>query len=245
MILYPAIDLKGGECVRLWQGDMEKVRRFNENPAAQAASFAAAGFAWLHVVDLDGAVAGKAVNGEAVRAILDAVSLPVQLGGGIRDLEAIAAWLESGIARVVLGTVALETPELVREAARRFPGQIAVGIDALDGRVAVLGWKEASDVTALDLARRFEDAGIGAIVYTDIQRDGTLRGVNVEATAALADALSIPVIASGGVAALADLEALQAKAASGIEGAILGRALYDGRVDAKAALEIAAAKPDA
>lgn len=245
MILYPAIDLKGGECVRLWQGDMEKAVRFNENPAAQAASFEASGFAWLHVVDLDGAVAGKTVNGEAVRAILDAIKLPVQLGGGIRDLETIAAWLEKGIARVVLGTIALEEPDLVREAAQRFPGQIAVGIDAWEGNVAVRGWKESSGVSALDLARRYEEAQVAAIVYTDIQRDGTMQGVNVEATASLAEALSIPVIASGGVASIEDIKALRARAACGIAGAILGRALYDRRIDPKAALEVAKEKPHA
>lgn len=239
MILYPAIDVKEGACVRLWQGDMEKVTRFNDDPAAQAASFAAAGFRWLHVVDLDGAVAGGPVNTAAVRAILGAVNLPVQLGGGIRDLAILEAWLAEGITRVVLGTVALSDPGLVREAAKRFPGRVAVGIDAWQGRVAVRGWQEASEVEAIELAKRYEDAGIAAIIYTDIQRDGTLRGPNVAATAALAEALTIPVIASGGVSSLDDIAALKAREASGIAGVILGRALYDGKVAPQAALEIA------
>jgi len=245
MILYPAIDLKGGECVRLLQGDMKKAVRFNDSPAAQAKSFKASGFSRLHVVDLDGAIAGRAANGDAVREILKAVDLPVQLGGGIRDLETITAWLEGGVARVILGTVALEDPDLVREAARRFPGQIAVGIDAREGRVAIRGWVEATDVLALDLARRYEDAHVAAIIYTDIARDGMMRGVNIDATAALADALSIPVIASGGAASLADITALQEKASCGIEGVILGRALYDGRIEPKAALKIAGGASDA
>lgn len=238
MILYPAIDLKDGACVRLWQGDMEKVVRFNDDPAAQAKSFAEAGFAWLHVVDLDGAVAGKAVNGEAVQKILAATKCPVQLGGGIRNLDAVEAWLDKGISRVVLGTVAIEDPAIVVAAAKRFPGKIAVGIDAWKGRVATKGWTEATEVEALDLARRYEDADVAAIIYTDIQRDGTMRGVNVEATAALAEALSIPVIASGGVASLDDVRALKEREASGIAGAILGRALYDGRIDPEEALRI-------
>lgn len=239
MILYPAIDLKDGACVRLWQGDMEKVMRFNEDPAAQGTSFEAAGFSWLHVVDLDGAVAGKPVNEKAVRKILAAVDLPVQLGGGIRDVKAIEGWLEAGVTRVVLGTIALEQPALALEAARHFPGQVAVGIDAWQGRVATKGWTEASEVEALDLARRYEDANVSAIVYTDIQRDGTMRGPNLEATKALAEALEIPVIASGGVASLEDVRALKALEPSGIAGAILGRALYDGALDPKASLQIA------
>ncbi|MCE2509509.1 MAG: 1-(5-phosphoribosyl)-5-[(5-phosphoribosylamino)methylideneamino]imidazole-4-carboxamide isomerase [Alphaproteobacteria bacterium] len=239
MILYPAIDLKDGACVRLWQGDMEKVVRFNDDPSAQAKSFAAAGFAWLHVVDLDGAVAGRAVNGDAVRKIVEAIALPVQLGGGIRDLDAIEAWLAAGISRVVLGTIALEQPDLVVEAARRHPEKIAVGIDAWQGRVATKGWKEATEVKALDLARRYEDANVAAIIYTDIQRDGTMRGPNLEATAALAEALDVPVIASGGFASLDDVRALKACEASGIAGAIIGRALYDGRIDPKEALRMA------
>ena len=239
MILYPAIDLKDGACVRLWQGDMEKVMRFNDDPAAQAMSFEAAGFPWLHVVDLDGAVAGKPVNKKAVRKILKAVGLPIQLGGGIRDLDAIEGWLEAGVARVVLGTIALEQPALALEAANRFPGQVAVGIDAWQGRVATKGWTEATEVETLDLARRYEDARVSAIIYTDIQRDGTMRGPNLEATKALAEALEIPVIASGGVASLEDVRALKALEPSGIAGVILGRALYDGGLDPKACLRIA------
>lgn len=244
MILFPAIDLKGGQCVRLVKGDMAQATVFNTDPADQARQFAAAGAEWLHLVDLDGAFAGKAVNAEAVEAILAATALPVQLGGGIRDMAAIEAWLGKGVVRVILGTVALKNPELVRQAARAFPGRIAVGIDAKGGKVAVEGWAETSELTALDLARRFEDAGVAAIIYTDIDRDGLLKGVNVAATAELAASLAIPVIASGGVSALDDLAALlavlpQSRArGGGIVGVISGRAIYDGRLDLRAALQL-------
>jgi phosphoribosylformimino-5-aminoimidazole carboxamide ribotide isomerase len=238
MILYPAIDLKGGQCVRLLHGEMDKATVFSDNPGAQAAKFQAAGCRWLHVVDLDGAFAGKAVNEAAVRAILGAVTVPVQLGGGIRDHAGIARWLEAGISRVILGTAALRDPQLVIEACKAHPGKIAVGIDARGGMVAVEGWAETSDVSALDLARRFEDAGVAAIIYTDIDRDGALTGVNVQATADLARAISIPVIASGGVASLDDLRGLMAVADSGIEGVISGRALYDGRIDLAQAIAV-------
>ena len=240
MILYPAIDLKDGQCVRLLRGDMDRVTVYNDDPAAQAATFVAQGFTWLHVVDLDGASAGRSVNGAAVGAILSEVSLPVQLGGGIRDLAALEGWLDLGVRRVVLGTAALRDPALVHEACSRFPGRIAVGIDARAGRVAVEGWAETSELTALELARRFEDAGAAAIVYTDIERDGALTGLNAEATAELAGAVTTPVIASGGVASLADLEALKGVAGEGIEGVIVGRALYDGRVEPEAALALLA-----
>ncbi|MBL8831998.1 MAG: 1-(5-phosphoribosyl)-5-[(5-phosphoribosylamino)methylideneamino]imidazole-4-carboxamide isomerase [Rhodospirillales bacterium] len=231
MILFPAIDLKGGKCVRLLRGDMDAATTFNEDPADQARKFEAAGCRWIHVVDLDGAFAGAPVNAPAVRAILGAVKVPVQLGGGIRDAAGIAAWLEAGINRVILGTVALRDPELVKRACRDWPGRIVVGIDARGGRVAVEGWAETSDVLAVDLARKFADAGVAAIVYTDIERDGAMGGPNVEATAALARSSGIPVIASGGVSSLDDLRALKAHAADGIVGVISGRALYDGRID--------------
>ena len=240
MILYPAIDLKDGQCVRLLRGDMDRVTVYNDDPAAQAATFVAQGFTWLHVVDLDGASAGRSVNGAAVGAILSEVSLPVQLGGGIRDLAALEGWLDLGVRRVVLGTAALRDPALVHEACSRFPGRIAVGIDARAGRVVVEGWAETSELTALELARRFEGAGAAAIVYTDIERDGALTGLNAEATAELAGAVTTPVIASGGVASLADLEALKGVAGEGIEGVIVGRALYDGRVEPEAALALLA-----
>jgi phosphoribosylformimino-5-aminoimidazole carboxamide ribotide isomerase len=242
MILFPAIDLKDGQCVRLRQGDMGQVTLFNADPADQAGKFAAAGAEWLHLVDLDGAFAGKPVNAAAVETILKAVKIPCQLGGGIRDIARIEDWLLKGIARVILGTVALKKPELVKGAARMFPGRIAVGIDAKHGRVAVEGWAESSDVTALDLARRFEDAGVAAIIYTDIDRDGLLQGVNAEATADLAARLAIPVIASGGVAGPEDLDRLKAvlprsqAGGGGIAGVIAGRALYDGRLDLAAAI---------
>ncbi len=236
MILYPAIDLKEGRCVRLLRGEMSAATVFNEDPAAQAKSFADAGCRWLHLVDLDGAFAGKPMNAASVEAILKAVHVPAQLGGGIRDLATIEAWLGKGIARVILGTAALTNPDLVKEACRKFPGKVAVGIDARGGKVAVEGWAKTSEMTALDLARRVEDAGPAAIIFTDIDRDGALAGVNVAATAALARALKTPVIASGGVAALGDITTLKAHESDGIAGAILGRALYDGRVDLKAAL---------
>jgi phosphoribosylformimino-5-aminoimidazole carboxamide ribotide isomerase len=243
MILFPAIDLKGGQCVRLIKGDMAQATVFNTDPADQARQFAAAGAEWLHLVDLDGAFAGEPVNEAAVEGILKATALPVQLGGGIRDMARIEAWLEKGVARVILGTVALKNPDLVKEACRRFPGKIAVGIDAKGGKVAVEGWAETSELTAFELARRFEDAGVAAIIYTDIDRDGLLQGVNVEATAALAASLSIPVIASGGVSSLADIDALLAALPAsrakggGIVGVISGRAIYDGRLDLKSALQ--------
>lgn len=238
MILFPAIDLKDGACVRLVQGDMDQATLFNTDPAAQARDFAAAGFEWLHLVDLNGAFAGRPVNGDAVAAILAAIELPVQLGGGIRDMATIDHWLEAGVRRVILGTVALKDPALVKDACRRYPGRVAVGIDARGGKVAVEGWAKTAEVTARDLALRFEDAGVAAIIYTDIDRDGLLSGLNIEATAALARALSTPVIASGGLASLEDLRALLAVAEAGIEGAISGRALYDGRLDSAAALAL-------
>lgn len=234
MILYPAIDLKDGACVRLLRGDMAAATVFSEDPAAQAQAFEAAGCQWLHLVDLNGAFAGRPVNEAAVRAILAAVRLPVQLGGGIRSLPQIEAWLTAGIARVILGTVAVEDPRLVHEAARAFPGQVAVGVDARGGRVATRGWAEESDLSAKGLARRFEDAGVAALIYTDIDRDGAMGGPNIAATEALARSVQIPVIASGGVASLTDLLALQATGV--IAGAISGRALYDGALDLAAAL---------
>ncbi len=237
MIVYPAIDLKDGHCVRLVRGAMESATVFNDDPAAQARAFAAAGAAWIHVVDLDGAFAGKPRNAAAVEAIVKAAPVKVQLGGGIRDAATLEAWLGKGVARVVLGTAAVKNPNLVRESCRRWPGRVALGIDARAGKVAVEGWAETSAIAALDLARRFEDAGAAAIIYTDIERDGALQGVNVEATAALAKAVKTPVIASGGISSLDDLAALKA---AGIPGAILGRALYDGRVDLKSALALMA-----
>ena len=242
MILFPAIDLKDGAVVRLEQGDMARATTFNADPAAQARTFADAGFGWLHVVDLNGAFAGRGVNGEAVEAILAATDLPVQLGGGIRDMAAINGWLEKGVARVVLGTVAMTDPDIVSLAARTFSGRIAVGIDARGGRVAVRGWAETTTMPATDLARRFEDAGVAAIVYTDIDRDGLLKGLNLPATLALANAVSIPVIASGGLASLADVERLLQPDCAILEGAIAGRALYDGRLDPAAALKLIAGR---
>lgn len=240
MILFPAIDLKDGACVRLKLGLMDQATVFNDNPGAQAKSFADAGAQWIHVVDLNGAFAGRPVNADAVKSILAAVPVPVQLGGGIRDLATIEAWLDAGIARVILGTIALRDPDLVKQACRRFPGQVAVGIDAKGGRVAVEGWAETSDLTVLDLALKFEDAGVSAIIYTDIDRDGVLTGPNTEATAALARAISTPVIASGGVSSLDDLRALKAVESSGIAGVISGRAIYDGRIDVAQAIKLLA-----
>lgn len=234
MILYPAIDLKDGQAVRLVRGEMDQATVFNTDPAAQARSFQDAGSTWLHLVDLNGAFAGQPVNGVAVEAILAATDVPAQLGGGIRDMETIEMWLTRGIARVILGTVAVENPALVRQAAAAFPGQIAVGIDARKGRVATKGWAEETDVMVTDLARQFEDAGVAAIIYTDIDRDGAMGGPNVQATADLARATSIPVIASGGVSSLADLIALRDTGV--IAGAISGRALYDGALDLGQAL---------
>ena len=238
MILFPAIDLKNGQCVRLEQGDMERATVFNLDPAAQAASFAAQGFEYLHVVDLDGAFAGKPVNALAVEAMLAKVTMPVQLGGGIRDLKTVEAWLEKGITRVIIGTAAVRDPELVKSAAKEFPGRVAVGLDARDGKVAVEGWAETSEITALDIARRFEDAGVAAIIFTDIARDGLLKGLNLDATIALADRISIPVIASGGFASIDDVKALLDPRAKKLAGAIVGRALYDGRLDPHAALKL-------
>ena len=237
MILYPAIDLKDGQAVRLLRGDMDKATVFNDDPAAQARAFVEAGCDWLHLVDLNGAFAGAPVNASAVEAILAACDVPAQLGGGIRDMATIEGWLDKGLARVILGTVAVENPDLVREAARAFPGKVAVGIDARGGKVATKGWAEETNVDATDLARSFEDAGVAAIIYTDIQRDGAMQGPNVEATAALARAVSIPVIASGGVSSIADLVALRDCGAS-LDGAISGRALYDGAIDLKEALSV-------
>ena len=237
MILYPAIDLKDGQCVRLLRGEMEAATVFGDDPAAQAAAFEAAGCQWVHLVDLNGAFAGRSVNGAAVEAILKRITVPAQLGGGIRDMGAIEGWLTKGIARVILGTAAVREPELVREAARAFPGRIAVGIDARAGMVAVQGWAETTDITALDLAAKFEDAGVAALIYTDIDRDGAMQGPNVEATAALARAVSIPVIASGGVSSLDDLRALKACGAA-LDGVISGRALYDGRIDLAEAVRV-------
>lgn len=239
MILFPAIDLKEGRCVRLVKGDMAQATVFNDDPAAQAASFAAQGFSWLHVVDLDGAFAGKPMNASAVDAILKAIpNVPVQLGGGIRDLKTVEAWLERGIRRVIIGTAAVKDPVFVREAAKAFPGRVAVGIDARDGFVAVDGWAETSAMQAEDLARRFEDAGVTAIVHTDIDRDGVLKGINFEATLRLAQAVTIPVIASGGLASIEDVKLLLEPRHAILEGAITGRALYDGRLDAAEALAL-------
>ena len=238
MILFPAIDLKDGRCVRLARGDMTAATVFNDDPAGQAQAFQAQGFRYLHLVDLNGAFAGRPVNAPAVEAILKAVAIPVQLGGGIRDLATIEAWLDRGVRRVILGTLALRNPDVVREACRRFPGSIAVGLDAREGKVAVEGWAETSALSVLEMARRYEDAGVAAIVHTDIDRDGILAGLNLLATAELARSTSIPVIASGGLAGIADVEALLRPEHAMLEGAIAGRALYDGRLDAAAALAL-------
>lgn len=243
MHIYPAIDLKDGHCVRLLRGAMDAATVFNDDPGAQAAAFAAAGFTRLHVVDLNGAIEGRPVNADAVARILASTGVPVQLGGGIRDAEGVESWLEAGLSRVILGTLALRQPDLVKDLCARHPGRIAVGIDARNGQVAVEGWTEQSDVAAVDLARRFEDAGVAAIIYTDIDRDGAMQGPNVEATAALAAAIATPVIASGGVSSLQDLAALKAVSDSGVEGVIIGRALYDGAIDPAAALAAVADAP--
>jgi phosphoribosylformimino-5-aminoimidazole carboxamide ribotide isomerase len=238
VILFPAIDLKDGLAVRLEQGDMARATVFNRDPAAQAQSFAAQGFEYLHVVDLDGAFAGKPMNAAAVGRILAAVAIPLQLGGGIRDMATVEAWLGKGVRRVIIGTAAVRDPAFVKAAARRFPGRVAVGLDARDGMVAVAGWAEASELTALELAGRFADAGVAAIVYTDIARDGLLKGLNLDATIALADRVAIPVIASGGLASIDDVKALLEPRAKKLAGAIAGRALYDGGLDAAAALAL-------
>lgn len=241
MIIYPAIDLKDGACVRLLRGEMSQATVFNTDPGDQARLFQSQGFEWLHLVDLNGAFEGKPVNGAAVESILKAVTIPVQLGGGIRDLKTIGMWLEKGVSRVILGTVALRDPELVKTACREFPGKVAVGIDAREGYVAVAGWAETSDIKALDLALKFEDCGVAAIIYTDINRDGAMGGVNVESTSDLAFHLTTPVIASGGVSSMEDLISLKAEEDTGIEGVICGRALYDGRIDPKEALALLSA----
>ncbi len=238
MILFPAIDLKNGEAVRLQQGDMARATTFNRDPAAQAKVFQQQGFEYLHIVDLDGAFAGKPMNAAAVERILAAVEIPVQLGGGIRDRATVEGWLVKGIARVIIGTAAVRNPSLVKEAAQAYPGYIAVGLDARDGKVAVEGWAETSELSALDVAQRFEDAGVAAIIYTDVSRDGMLQGLSLDATIALADAICIPVIASGGLASIEDVRALLSPRARKLEGAIAGRALYDGRLDAAAALKL-------
>ena len=245
MILFPAIDLKEGHCVRLIQGDMAQATVFSDSPADQAASFEAQGFEWLHIVDLDGAFAGKPVNAEAVRAIVSRISLPIQLGGGIRDMRTVEGWLEAGIRRVIIGTAAVKDPSFVREAARRFPGRVAVGIDARDGRVAVDGWAKLSEMSAEELGLRFQDAGVAAIIYTDIARDGLLKGLNIESTLALANALTIPVIASGGLASIEDIARLTQPDCAVLEGAITGRALYDGRLDPTEALALIRSRKDA
>jgi phosphoribosylformimino-5-aminoimidazole carboxamide ribotide isomerase len=238
VILFPAIDLKEGLCVRLEAGDMARATVFHRDPAAQAQAFEAQGFEYLHVVDLDGAFAGKPVNAAAVDRILETTALPLQLGGGIRDLATVEAWLAKGVARVIIGTAAVRDPEFVKRAAKKFPGRVAVGLDARDGQVAVEGWAETSEVTALEIAQRFEDAGVAAIIFTDIARDGLLKGLNLEATIALAERISVPVIASGGLASIDDVKVLLAPRAKKLAGAIAGRALYDGRLDPSAALAL-------
>jgi phosphoribosylformimino-5-aminoimidazole carboxamide ribotide isomerase len=238
VILFPAIDLKDGRCVRLVRGDMAQATIFNDNPAEQALTFERQGFEYLHLVDLDGAFAGKPVNGDAVKAILEAIAIPVQLGGGIRNLRTVEAWLEKGVERVIIGTAAVRDPDLVREAARLYPGRIAVGIDARDGLVAIEGWAQTAQMSAVDLGRRFEDAGVAALIYTDISRDGAMKGMNIEATLALAAATAIAVIASGGLASIADVERLLEPDCARLTGAITGRALYDGRLDAAEALAL-------
>jgi len=236
MIIFPAIDLKDGVCVRLKKGEMDQATVFNTDPAAQAHDFQAQGFQWLHCVDLNGAFAGKSANTDAIKAIRDAIDLPIQLGGGIRDMKAVEGWIEAGITRVILGTAALTDPQFVKDAARAFPNKIVVGADAKGGKIATQGWADVSDLTPIDLGKRFEDAGVAAILFTDIDGDGLLKGVNVTATAALARALTIPVIASGGVGSIADIDNLLAANEPNIEGVVVGRALYDGRIDVQAAL---------
>ena len=238
MILFPAIDLKEGLAVRLQQGDRTRATIFHRDPAAQAQAFETQGFKHLHVVDLDGAFAGKPMNGDAVERILETVGLCVQLGGGIRDMATIDAWLEKGVNRVIIGTAAVRNPALVKDAAKKYPGKIAVGLDARGGKAAVQGWAEVSELSALEIARRFEDAGVAAIIYTDVTRDGMLKGLNLDATIALADAVSIPVIASGGLASIEDIKAMLEPRARKLQGAIAGRALYDGRLDAAEALKL-------
>ena len=238
MILFPAIDLKNGRCVRLEQGDMARTTVFNLDPVAQAKSFAAQGFEYLHVVDLDGAFAGKSMNAQAIEAMLKAVTLPLQLGGGIRDLKIVEAWLAKGVARVIIGTAAVRDPALVKTAAKAFAGRVAVGLDARDGWVSVEGWAQTSQLTVLEIARRFEDAGVAAIIFTDIARDGLLKGLNLDATIALAEEISIPVIASGGLASIEDVKAMLMPRAKKLAGAIAGRALYDGRLDTAKALAL-------
>jgi len=238
VILFPAIDLKNGEAVRLEQGDMARATVFNRDPVAQARDFESQGFEWLHLVDLDGAFAGKPVNARAVAAIRKAIKIPMQLGGGIRDLATVDKWLSEGIARVIIGTAAVRDPDFVKAAAKQFPGKVAVGIDARAGKVAVSGWAEETQLEAVELARLFENGGVAAIVYTDVERDGMMQGLNLDATIALADSVSIPVIASGGLASIDDVRALVAPRAKKLAGAIAGRALYDGGLDAKAALAI-------
>jgi phosphoribosylformimino-5-aminoimidazole carboxamide ribotide isomerase len=238
VILYPAIDLKEGRCVRLEQGDMGRATVFNSDPAAQAGAFAAAGFEYLHVVDLDGAFAGRPMNAAAVDRILAAIGIPLQLGGGIRNMATVEGWLSKSVTRVIIGTAAVRDPAFVKAAARRFPGRVAVGLDARDGKVAVEGWAQTSELSVVEIARRFEDAGVAAIVFTDIARDGLLKGLNLDATIALADAIDIPVIASGGLASIDDVKALLAPGARKLAGAIAGRALYDGRLEPTAALAL-------
>jgi phosphoribosylformimino-5-aminoimidazole carboxamide ribotide isomerase len=240
VILFPAIDLKEGQCVRLQQGDMARATVFHDDPAAQAKQFAAQGFDYLHIVDLDGAFAGKPVNQRAVERILERTKMSVQLGGGIRDMKTVEGWLAKGVTRVIIGTAAVRNPAFVNEAAKEFPGRVAVGLDARDGKVAVEGWAEVSELTALDIAKRFENAGVAAIIYTDVARDGMLQGLNLDATIALADAVSIPVIASGGLASIEDIKNLLSPRAKKLAGAIAGRALYDGRLDAAKALRLIA-----
>ena len=238
MILFPAIDLKEGLAVRLEQGNMSRATVFHRDPAAQARAFEMQGFSYLHIVDLDGAFAGKPVNSDAVDRILETIGIPVQLGGGVRDMATVEAWLGKGVDRVIIGTAAVRNPELVKEAAKKYPGRVAVGLDARDGKVAVQGWAETSELGILDIAKRFEDAGVSAIIYTDIARDGLLKGLNIDATIALAEAITIPVIASGGLASLDDIRAMLEPRAKKLEGAIAGRALYDGRLDAAEALKL-------